>query len=67
MAKKCIYCKDGIADGRSIDVCDKCGVGVWGAKMFNTIKKNMEDANKKGDLCLNHETSNSDELKKFGV
>ncbi len=33
-----------------IDFCSRCGKGVWGEKMFNTILKNMEDANAKGDL-----------------
>jgi len=48
---KCIYCKSEITDDRAIDVCDKCGVGVWGEKMFKTIVKNMSDARNSGNLC----------------
>ena len=51
MSKKCIYCGVEIPDESVIDFCEKCGVGVWGEKMFNTIKQNMEDARDKGDLC----------------
>jgi len=50
MAKKCIYCKCSIEDERAVDVCDKCGKGVWGEKMFNTIIQNMKNAKEKGDL-----------------
>ena len=57
MVKKCIYCHCAISDESVIDFCKVCGVGVWGEKMFNAILKNMEDANERGDLCLNHETS----------
>ncbi|MEK6824183.1 MAG: hypothetical protein AABY06_04065 [Nanoarchaeota archaeon] len=55
MVKKCVYCKNDISDKRALDVCDKCGVGVWGQKMFNAILQGMNDADKKGDLCLEHE------------
>ncbi len=48
--RKCIYCKEGIVDDRAVDVCDGCGVGVWGQKMFQAIKDNMGDAKEKGDL-----------------
>lgn len=51
MTKKCIYCKCEISDESVIDFCEKCGRGVWGEKMFNCIKKNMEDARTNGDLC----------------
>jgi hypothetical protein len=34
--------------GRSvIDFCSRCGVGVWGEKMFQAILKNMEQARDK--------------------
>lgn len=52
MAKKCVYCRGDIQDQRSLDVCDRCGVGVWGEKMFKTIVQNMDGANNKGDLCI---------------
>jgi len=51
MTKKCIYCKSEIHDDRSLDVCNRCGTGVWGEKMFNAILQNMENAKDKGDLC----------------
>ncbi len=50
MAKKCIYCKSEIADESVIDFCERCGVGVWGEKMFKTIKESMEKARDAGDL-----------------
>lgn len=50
MTKKCIYCKQELSDDRVIDFCDRCGVGVWGQKMFKTIVKNMEEAREKDDL-----------------
>ena len=50
MSKKCIYCKTEIDDNSVIDFCERCGVGVWGQKMFNTILKNMEEAREKDDL-----------------
>lgn len=51
MVQKCIYCGAEINDDRSLTVCNKCGVKVWGEKMFNAIVKNMEEAREKGDLC----------------
>jgi hypothetical protein len=51
MAKKCIYCSSEISDDSVIDFCKRCGVGVWGEKMFNTIVDNMESARSNGDLC----------------
>jgi hypothetical protein len=50
MAKKCVYCKCEIHDERAVDVCNTCGIGVWGEKMFRAIVQNMEDAKEKGDL-----------------
>ena len=51
MSKNCVYCKAEIKDRRSVDVCDKCGVGVWGPKMFKTILDSMNDADSREDLC----------------
>jgi len=50
MAKKCIYCKNEIDEDCVLDVCTRCGIGVWGEKMFNAIKKSMEGARETGDL-----------------
>lgn len=60
MAKKCIYCTCEISDTSVIDFCEKCGKGVWGEKMFNTIVSNMEQARDKGDLCHHHTSSVGD-------
>jgi hypothetical protein len=49
--KKCIYCNSEIPHESVIDFCRKCGVGVWGEKMFDAILKNMEEARENGDLC----------------
>jgi hypothetical protein len=48
--KKCIYCKCQLNDGSLIDFCERCGVKVWGQKMFNAIVKQMEEAGERGDL-----------------
>jgi hypothetical protein len=48
--KKCVYCGGEVKEESVIDFCEKCGVGVWGEKMFRAIVQNMEDARNKGDL-----------------
>ena len=50
MANACVYCKRDITDGRAVDVCNNCGVGVWGEKMFKAIINNMGNARESGDL-----------------
>lgn len=50
MTKKCIYCKNGIDDNSVIDFCERCGVGVWGEKMFQAIKASMEKSRDDGNL-----------------
>ena len=50
MAKKCIYCKTEVDENSVVDVCARCGVGVWGEKMFKAIIQNMENARTAGDL-----------------
>jgi len=47
---KCVYCKTPIADERALDVCDSCGVKVWGPNMFKAIKGNMATSRERGDL-----------------
>jgi len=51
MVGKCVYCKAEISDDRAVEVCNRCGVMVWGEKMFNTILQNMGDAKERDDLC----------------
>lgn len=50
MVKKCIYCKDGVEETSVIDFCERCGIGVWGVKMFNAIVASMEKSREAGDL-----------------
>lgn len=50
MAKKCIYCKTEVPEESVIDFCKRCGIGVWGEKMFNAIVESMEKSRAAGDL-----------------
>ena len=50
MVKKCIYCSSEIPQESVIDFCERCGIGVFGEKMFNAIVENMENARERGDL-----------------
>ncbi len=65
MTKKCIYCSKEIAQESVIDFCERCGIGVWGEKMFNTILKNMEDAQEKGDINSKGLFTGGDEIKNY--
>ena len=51
MTKKCIYCGSEVSDDSVIDFCKRCGIGVWGERMFNAILQNMETARENDDLC----------------
>lgn len=57
MAKQCIYCKTDINEESVIDFCERCGVGVWGEKMFRAIVQNMERSRDAGDLFQGSVTS----------
>lgn len=50
MTKKCIYCKVLLDENMVLDVCKRCGYGVWGEKMYAAIIENMEGARDAGDL-----------------
>lgn len=65
MARKCIYCGKEVHEDSVIDFCERCGEGVWGKKMFNTIVKNMEEAREKGDLVSTN-TVGIQKLEKLG-
>jgi hypothetical protein len=49
--KKCIYCGCEIDSDSVIDFCERCGIGVWGKKMFDAIKDNMTRERENGNLC----------------
>ena len=46
---KCVYCKGNVSN-KALDVCDSCGVKVWGQKMFKAIVSGMEASQVRGDL-----------------
>jgi len=48
--KKCVYCNKELNEESVIDVCESCGRGVWGERMFQAILKNMENARDSGNL-----------------
>lgn len=50
MGKHCIYCKNEIPADAVLDVCKRCGHGVWGEKMYNAIVDNMQSAKTDGNL-----------------
>ncbi len=50
MVKKCVYCSAPLGAEEVVDVCEKCGIGVWGQKMFQTIKDNCRSAEEAGSL-----------------
>jgi len=47
---RCVYCKTELEANCPLDVCQRCGVSVWGEKMFQAIKDNMSSARDKGSL-----------------
>ncbi|VVB82044.1 Uncharacterised protein [uncultured archaeon] len=49
---KCVYCNADISDNRSMEICDRCGVGVWGPKQWANIRKTTDTARDNGDLAL---------------
>jgi len=68
MTKKCLYCGNEISTECIIDFCDKCGVNVFGKKMLDAIKQNMENAKMNGDLCHHTESAGNpveDNFNKF--
>ncbi|VVB83524.1 Uncharacterised protein [uncultured archaeon] len=51
--RKCVYCSSEVPAERAMQICDKCGVGVWGKKQWEHIKKTTDEAQDKGDLNFN--------------
>jgi len=62
--KRCIYCKNSIDENSVVDFCSRCGISVWGEKMFNAIVENMEKSRDAGNLFQGSIT-NADPPKKF--
>jgi len=56
--RKCVYCNTEITDDRSMQICDRCGVGVWGKKQWENIRKTTDEARDKGDLEFNSPENN---------
>ena len=52
MKKCCVYCKGEVPEERAMDVCDRCGVAVWGQKMFCAIIEGTNREMEKGNLDL---------------
>ena len=50
MVKKCGFCRTGIPENQAFEVCERCGKGIWGDKMFRAIRDNMQNSQMKGDL-----------------
>jgi len=48
--KSCLYCGCKLSDDSIVDFCEKCGVGVFGHKMFKVIVKNMSQAKENDNL-----------------
>jgi len=46
-----------------MEICDKCGVMVWGQKMWAAIRKTTDTARDNGDLALYKEQEQENELK----
>lgn len=56
--KRCVYCKGDVPEDRAMDVCDRCGRGVWGEKMFKTILENTNSEKAKGNMELGRVSEN---------
>jgi len=51
--KKCLYCGVELPENSVVDFCERCGVNVFGRKMFNAIVDNMNKARANNNLCHN--------------
>ena len=60
MVIKCSFCKEEIAEKSAFEVCQKCGIKIWGEKMFKAIQSNMEKAKEVGDLYQGSVTNNAE-------
>lgn len=52
MAEKCVYCKGEVPLERTMQICDSCGIKVWGKKMFGAILNSTNCEKEKGNMEL---------------
>ena len=52
MSAKCVYCCSEVSSERAMQICDRCGIKVWGEKMFRAILSSTETEKEKGNMEL---------------
>lgn len=52
MSSKCVYCCSEVPLERTMQICDRCGIKVWGEKMFKAILSSTECEKEKGNMEL---------------
>ncbi len=48
--RRCVYCGKELDSEAIVDMCEQCGMSVFGEKMFKAIVENMKKARERGDL-----------------
>jgi hypothetical protein len=49
---KCVYCRCDVPSERTMQICDRCGIRVWGDKMFKAILQSTDCEREKGNMEL---------------
>jgi hypothetical protein len=57
---KCVYCKNEVSSDRAMQICDSCGVKVWGPKMFQAILDCTKTEQEKGNMELGRVSESTD-------
>jgi hypothetical protein len=65
MVNKCVYCKTEVPEGRTMEICDRCGAKIWGEKMFHAIVEGTNQEKTKGNMELGQVSGLSTPPKKF--